>query len=126
LSRREEDEMIGGFRPDFLVFDPNLPEEDTRTYEEVESGVDVESCDASYFPKGEELDVLLLAIFQERSEKKHDSNDNNVNSLSCLVLRPHGEDNSKEYERIGVVNFLEGEDWTKFFDLTRTEAITNV
>jgi hypothetical protein len=29
----------------------------------------------------EELDIRLLAICQERSEKKHDSNSNNVNSF---------------------------------------------
>jgi hypothetical protein len=77
-------------------------------------------------PEEEELDVLLLAICQDRSEKKHDSNGNNVNSLSCLALRPPDEDNGKEYERIGVVHFLEGEGWTEFFDLTQTRAITIV
>jgi len=65
-------------------------------------------------------------ISQVRSEKKHDNNDNNVNSLSCLVLRSLDEDNSKVYERIGAVNFLEGEGWTKFFGLMPTNVITIV
>jgi len=128
--------MVGGFRLDFLVFDPRLPEEeDMRTHEEVGSEADAECGAASDLQcwrkpgsllEEEELDVHLLAICQERSEKKHDSTSNSVNSLSCLVLRPPDEDNGKEYERIGVVHFLEGEGWTEFFDWTQTEAITIV
>jgi hypothetical protein len=49
LSRKEEDEMVGGFRPDFLVFDPWLPEEDTRTHVEVGSEADAECGAASDF-----------------------------------------------------------------------------
>ena len=46
---RKEDEVVGGFRRDFLVFDPGLPEEDTRTHEEVGSEADAECGAASDF-----------------------------------------------------------------------------
>jgi hypothetical protein len=118
LTRQEQDEMIGDFRPDFLVFDPEIePKTESREALRLK-----EWRESGGLSKTESLNVLLLAICRDQS-RKADSSEIEFHGLSCLVLRQPDGCNRHEYERIGAAHFHESEGWTEIFDLTRTEPI---